>query len=146
MHKITKIELDGNPGTGKTFKAEHLKIMFPECTIIDEGLYTAQVSDENFISPADMDNPDRLNAYIKAFRDSVIANADTLFLLLFCTTPKSKARLKERGDKEEDIPSTDDLFEYSKRFNFLYKITRDLPNVLAINTDHDIITDLVIHH
>jgi len=141
MEQIKKIELDGIPGTGKTFRAEMLKKMFPDCTIIDEGLYTDQVSDENYISLEDANNPDRLQAFAEAFREKVKAASDTMFVILFCTTPKSKARLKDRGDNPDDIPSDDDLFEYSKRFNFLYKVTRDLPNVLSENTDHDLIAE-----
>lgn len=126
-----KFEIDGNDGTGKSFRAAMLKRIFPNIPIQDRGLFSEATLDERiFEHDADA---------IAQFRNSILKNNDVVYIICVCSIRKSQERILSRGGSlEEEFHTEADLKKYNERFDFLLDLVKDLPNVIRLNTDVDI--------
>lgn len=126
-----KFEIDGNDGTGKSFRAAMLKRIFPNIPIQDRGLFSEATLDERiFEHDADA---------IAQFRNSILKNNDVIYIVCVCSIRKSQERILARGGSlEEEFHTEADLKKYNERFDFLLDLVKDLPNVIRLNTDVDI--------
>jgi thymidylate kinase len=128
---MMKFEIDGNDGTGKSFRAAMLKRIFPNIPIQDRGLFSEATLDERiFEHDADA---------IAQFRNSILKNNDVIYIVCVCSIRKSQERILARGGSlEEEFHTEADLKKYNERFDFLLDLVKDLPNVIRLNTDVDI--------
>lgn len=128
---MMKFEIDGNDGTGKSFRAAMLKRIFPNIPIQDRGLFSEATLDERiFEHDADA---------IAQFRNSILKNNDVVYIICVCSIRKSQERILSRGGSlEEEFHTEADLKKYNERFDFLLDLVKDLPNVIRLNTDVDI--------
>lgn len=126
-----RFEIDGNDGTGKSFRAAMLKSIFPNIPIQDRGLFSEATLDERiFEHDADA---------IAQFRNSILKNNDVVYIICVCSIRKSQERILSRGGSlEEEFHTEADLKKYNERFDFLLDLVKDLPNVIRLNTDVDI--------
>jgi thymidylate kinase len=128
---MMKFEIDGNDGTGKSFRAAMLKRIFPNIPIQDRGLFSEATLDERiFEHDADA---------IAQFRNSILKNNDVIYIVCVCSIRKSQERILARGGSlEEEFHTEADLKKYNERFDILLELVKDLPNVIRLNTDVDI--------
>ena len=126
-----KFEIDGNDGTGKSFRAAMLKRIFPNIPIQDRGLFSEATLDERiFEHDADA---------IAQFRNSILKNNDVIYIVCVCSIRKSQERILARGGSlDEEFHTEADLKKYNERFDILLELVKDLPNVIRLNTDVDI--------
>lgn len=126
-----RFEIDGNDGTGKSFRAAMLKRIFPNIPIQDRGLFSEATLDERiFEHDADA---------IAQFRNSILKNNDVIYIVCVCSIRKSQERILARGGSlEEEFHTEADLKKYNERFDFLLDLVKDLPNVIRLDTETDI--------
>ena len=126
-----KIEIDGNDGTGKSYRALLLKRIIPGLQIKDRGLFSAATLNEKlFDGDAEL---------IEAFRATVKENTDTLYIICTCSIEKSQNRILERGDSlDEEYHTERDLKKFNDRFDFLLHLVKECPNVIRVNTENDL--------
>ena len=84
-----KFEIDGNDGTGKSFRAAMLKRILPNIPIQDRGLFSEATLDER-IFELDADA-------IAQFRNSILKNNNVIYIVCVCSIRKSQERILARG-------------------------------------------------
>ena len=126
-----KFEIDGNDGTGKSYRAALLKRIFPDIPIQDRGVFSeATLNERIFVHDADA---------MAQFRNLILKNNDVVYIVCVCSIQKSQERILSRGGSlEEEFHTEADLKKYNERFDFLLELVKDLPNVIRLNTDTDI--------
>ena len=126
-----KFEIDGNDGTGKSYRAALLKRIFPNIPIQDRGIFSeATLNERIFVHDADA---------MAQFRNLILKNNDVVYIVCVCSIQKSQERILSRGGSlEEEYHTEADLKKYNERFDFLLELVKDLPNVIRLNTDVDI--------
>ena len=126
-----KFEIDGNDGTGKSYRAALLKRIFPDIPIQDRGFFSeATLNDRIFEHDA---------GAMAQFRNHILKNNDVVYIICVCSIRKSQERILSRGGSlEEEFHTEADLKKYNERFDFLLDLVKDLPNVIRLNTDTDI--------
>ena len=126
-----RFEIDGNDGTGKTFRAAMLQRIFPDIPIQDRGLFSeATLNEKIFEHDAEA---------MKQFRDIVLGNNDVVYIICVCSIHKSQERILSRGGSlDEEFHTEADLKKYNERFDFLLDLVKDLPNVIRLDTETDI--------
>ena len=128
---MMKFEIDGNDGTGKSYRAALLKRIFPNIPIQDRGIFSeATLNERIFVHDADA---------MAQFRNLILKNNDVVYIVCVCSIQKSQERILSRGGSlEEEYHTEADLKKYNERFDFLLELVKDLPNVIRLNTDVDI--------
>ena len=128
---MMKFEIDGNDGTGKSYRAALLKRIFPNIPIQDRGIFSeATLNERIFVHDADA---------MAQFRNLILKNNDVVYIVCVCSIQKSQERILSRGGSlEEEFHTEADLKKYNERFDFLLELVKDLPNVIRLNTDVDI--------
>jgi thymidylate kinase len=130
---IKKIVIDGNDGSGKTFRCDELKKLFPDIEIVDIGLFSeATLDDWLFVEYA---TKGEHGWRCKDFISKVDAEPETLFIILMTKPEIAQKRIIERGDSiEEEYHTLDDLNKYNQRFEFLCELVKDRTNVMVVHT------------
>ena len=132
---IKKIVIDGNDGTGKTFRVNLLRKMFPTIEIEDRGIFSDKTLDDNLF---DYNKASSIN-HRKNFVNSIEEQKDTLFIICDASVETCQKRISERGDSlEEEYHNKKDLIKYRGRFMLLVELCSELPNVMFIDTDEDL--------
>ena len=126
-----KFEIDGNDGTGKSFRAAMLRRLFPDIPVKDRGVFSeATLNESIFAHDADA---------MANFKNHILKNNDVVYIVCRCSIPKSQERILSRGGSlDEEFHTEADLKKYNERFDFLLDLVKDLPNVIRLNTDIDI--------
>ena len=126
-----KFEIDGNDGTGKSYRAALLKRIFPDIPIQDRGFFSeATLNERIFVHDADA---------MAQFRNHILKNNDVVYIVCVCSIQKSQERILTRGGSlDEEFHTEADLKKYNERFDILLDLVKDLPNVIRLNTDVDI--------
>ena len=147
---IKKIIVDGNDGTGKSYRCELMRKMFPGISVCDRGLFSRYTLDDYAFNEfsrynifKEIDRPDLVKAMSKSlkfniFRETIQNNKNTLYIILVADPEVCQERIKARGDSiEEKYHTLEDLKFYEDRFRTLIKFVEDLPNIMVIDTtDH----------
>ena len=148
---IKRIVFDGNDGTGKTTRLEEMKKMFPNIKFEDRGIFSKTTLDDMLFDGLDYEREKRIDTdHIEAikyagrkrdgFRKEIERCDETLFVICRCEPRVCQERIRLRGDSiEEEYHTMSDLIKYGKRFDALVDIVRDLPNVMVVDTENDII-------
>lgn len=132
---IKKIIIDGNDGTGKTFRVNLLRKMFPNIEIEDRGIFSDKTLDDKLF---DYNKAFSIN-HRKNFVNSIEEQKDTLFIICDASVETCQKRISERGDSlEEEYHNKKDLIKYRKRFMLLAELCSELPNVMFVDTDEDL--------
>ena len=132
---IKKIVIDGNDGTGKTFRVNLLRKMFPNIEIEDRGIFSNKTLDDSLF---DYNKVSSIN-HRKNFVNSIEEQKDTLFIICDASVETCQKRISERGDSlEEEYHNKKDLIKYRGRFMTLAELCSELPNVMFVNTDEDL--------
>ena len=137
---IKKIVIDGNDGTGKTFRVNLLRKMFPNIEIEDRGIFSDKTLDDTLF---DYNKESSINHMIytnhrENFVNSIEEQKDTLFIICDASVETCQKRISERGDSlEEEYHNKKDLIKYRKRFMLLAELCSELPNVMFVDTDTD---------
>ena len=132
---IKKIVIDGNDGTGKTFRVNLLRKMFPNIEIEDRGIFSDKTLDDILF---DYNNASSIIRR-KNFVNSIEEQKDTLFIICDTSVETCQKRISERGDSlEEEYHNKKDLIKYRKRFMLLAELCSELPNVMFVDTDEDL--------
>lgn len=136
---IKKIVVDGNDGTGKTYRIKLLEKLFPGVEIKDRGLFSEYtLKEEYFKGNISKKTKEVITAKLN-FKHIVSSHKDTLFIILDASPETCQKRISERGDSlEQEYHNMKDLKKYRKRFKRLVKYCDSLNNVIMINTDNDI--------
>lgn len=135
---IRKIVIDGNDGTGKSFRIEQMKPLFPGVEFQDRGIFSeATLNDDIF---DDSKNKSWESCFVmtprQKFRHEIMHNSDTLYIILKAKTETCRNRIKERGDSlEEEFHTINDLMKYGQRFDYLVELVKSCPNVMCVCTD-----------
>ncbi len=132
---IKKIIIDGNDGTGKTFRVNLLRKMFPNIEIEDRGIFSDKTLDDSLFEY------NKVSSIIhrKNFVNSIEEQKDTLFIICDASVETCQKRISERGDSlEEEYHNKKDLTKYKGRFMILAELCSELPNVMFVNTDEDL--------
>ena len=132
---IKKIIIDGNDGTGKTFRVNLLRKMFPNIEIEDRGIFSDKTLDDSLFEY------NKVSSIIhrKNFVNSIEEQKDTLFIICDASVETCQKRISERGDsREEEYHNKKDLTKYKGRFMILAELCSELPNVMFVNTDEDL--------
>lgn len=137
---INKIVIDGNDGTGKSFRIEYLKKMFPNIMIKDRGIFSEYTLNNNIFNCIDNITSIQLKKYEETkFFELIEKDNTTLYIICDCSIEKCQERISNRGDSlDEEYHTKDDLNKYKKRFLYLYNIVKGLHNVILINTEENI--------
>lgn len=126
-----KFEVDGNDGTGKSYRVSILKQVLPSVEIKDRGLFSDATLDER-IFEGDKEA-------IEAFRGTVRKNTDVLYIICVCSIRKSQERILARGGSlDEEFHTETDLKKYNERFEHLMELVKDCPNVIRVETEMDL--------
>ena len=135
---IKKIVVDGNDGTGKTYRIKLLEKLFPDVEIKDRGLFSEYtLKDEYFKGSISKKTKEVITSWM-SFKRLVSSYNDTLFIILDASPETCQRRISERGDSlEQEYHNMKDLKKYRKRFKRLVKYCEGLSNVVMINTDKD---------
>ena len=134
---IKKIVIDGNDGTGKTYRIEQLKKLFPGIEFQDRGIFSKSTLIEELFEP----EPKGLKYLFKCtprerFINTIKSHPDTLYIILWATPETCQKRIQERGDSiEEEYHTIADLSKFNLRFKTLVEYVKNLPNVMYICTD-----------
>ena len=129
---IRKIEVDGNDGTGKSYRIEKMKELFPGLVYYDRGIFSKATLNEKLFQNKNSQEWYKEKEY---FYNLVKSHSDTLYIILDASPATCQRRIKERGDSlEEEYHTKEDLLKYSERFYELCEICDDLPNVMWICT------------
>ena len=132
---IKKIVIDGNDGTGKTFRVNLLRKMFPNIEIEDRGIFSDKTLDDCLF---DYNKASSIN-HRKNFVNSIEEQKDTLFIICDASVETCQKRISKRGDSlEEEYHNKKDLIKYRKRFMLLAELCSELPNVMFVDTDEDL--------
>lgn len=132
---IKKIVIDGNDGTGKTFRVNLLRKMFPNIEIEDRGIFSDKTLDDCLF---DYNKTSSIN-HRKNFVNSIEEQKDTLFIICDASVETCQKRISERGDSlEEEYHNKKDLIKYRGRFMLLTELCSELPNVMIVDTDEDL--------
>ena len=132
---IKKIVIDGNDGTGKTFRVNLLRKMFPNIEIEDRGIFSDKTLDDILFDYNKSSSVIRR----KNFVNSIEEQKDTLFIICDASVETCQKRISERGDSlEEEYHNKKDLIKYRGRFMLLVELCSELPNVMFIDTDEDL--------
>ena len=133
---IRKIVVDGNDGTGKSYRIEQLKKIFPEIEFEDRGIFSKATLNESLFTL------ESIKDFIKArdeFLDYIKNTEDTLYIIIDASVETCQKRILERGDSlEEEYHTKEDLEKFRKRFLYLVDLVKDIPNIsniMLINTD-----------
>lgn len=140
---IKKIIVDGNDGTGKSYRCELMRKMFPGISVCDRGLFSRYTLDDyafNEFSRYNINSQEAMSKSLKfnIFRETIQNDNDTLYIILVADPEVCQERIKARGDSiEEKYHTLEDLKFYEDRFRTLIKFVEDLPNIMVIDTtDH----------
>lgn len=126
-----KFEVDGNDGTGKSYRVPILRQVLPTVEIKDRGLFSDATLDERIFEG------DK-NA-VEAFRRTVRENTDVLYMICTCSIRKSQERILARGGSlDEEFHTEADLKKYNERFEHLLELVKDCPNVIRVGTETDL--------
>lgn len=132
---IQKIVIDGNDGTGKTYRLNELKKIFPNIEYQDRGIFSEYTLIDELFN-ANSKNYIDIFYLFKDFYDTIKNNSTILYVICDCSIETSQKRILERGDSlEEEYHTKEDLQKYKNRFLKLVRICKNLPNVMLINTD-----------
>lgn len=133
---IKKIVVDGNDGTGKSYRIEQLKKIFPGIEFEDRGIFSKATLNESLFTL------ESIKDFVKArdeFIDYIKNNEDTLYIIVDASAETCQKRILERGDSlEEEYHTKEDLEKFRKRFLYLVDLVKDVPNIsniILINTD-----------
>ncbi len=138
MKAIRRIEVDGNDGAGKSFRIELIKKMFPGVEVADRGIFSKYTLDEYYPPLYPRSEEDQKCA--EAFRNEVMKNSDTLYILMDTPIEKCQERIVSRGDSlDTQFHSEDALAKYEWRFHRLYKLVDDCPNVIILDANRQLI-------
>ena len=131
-----KIVIDGNDGTGKSFRAEILRRVLPNVPIEDRGiLYAATLNENIFRGDAEA---------VEQFRDAISKSPDVMYVICTCSIQKSQQRILARGGSlEEEFHTEVDLKKYNERFEFLLKLVEEFPNVVRLETEEDLLPQIL---
>lgn len=136
MKEIKRIEVDGNDGSGKTFRIGIIKNMFPNVEVVDRGLFSKYTLDEFY--PRLNGNEHHLELAAE-FRHIVRESTDTLYVIMDCPIPTCQQRIKNRGDSLEDAYHTENALSlYEWRFRRLYSLVEDCPNVIMLDASRQL--------
>ena len=106
---IKKIVIDGNDGTGKTFRVNLLRKMFPNIEIEDRVIFSNKTLDDILF---DYNKVSSIN-HRKNFINSIEEQKDTLFIICDASVETCQKRISERGDSlEEEYHNNKDLIKY----------------------------------
>lgn len=135
---IKKIVVDGNDGTGKSYRIEQLKKLFPNITFEDRGIFSKATLDDDLFD--DKKNESFKFCFVatprEKFYNSIKMHSDTLYIVLDASIETCQKRILERGDSLDcEFHNEKDLRKYKERFNLLVDLCRGLPNVMLVNTD-----------
>lgn len=126
-----KFEVDGNDGTGKSYRVSILRQVLQTVEIKDRGLFSDATLDER-IFEGDKDA-------VEAFRRTVRENTDVLYMICTCSIRKSQERILARGGSlDEEFHTEADLKKYNERFEHLLFLVKDCPNVIRVETEADL--------
>lgn len=133
---IRKIVVDGNDGTGKSYRIEQLKKVFPGIEFEDRGIFSKATLNESLFTL------ESIKDFVKErdeFIDYIKNNEDTLYIIVDASVETCQKRILERGDSlEEEYHTKEDLEKFRKRFLYLVDLVKDVPNIsniMLINTD-----------
>ena len=133
---IRKIVVDGNDGTGKSYRIEQLKKIFPGIEFEDRGIFSKATLNESLFTL------ESIKDFVKArdeFIDYIKNTDDTLYIIVDASVETCQKRILERGDSlEEEYHTKEDLEKFRKRFLYLVDLVKDVPNIsniMLINTD-----------
>ncbi len=133
---IRKIVVDGNDGTGKSYRIEQLKKIFPGIEFEDRGIFSKATLNESLFTLKSIKD------FVKArdeFIDYIKNTEDTLYIIIDASVETCQKRILERGDSlEEEYHTKEDLEKFRKRFLYLVDLVKDIPNIsniMLINTD-----------
>ena len=130
---INKIVVDGNDGTGKTFRVNSLRKIFPNIEIEDRGIFSDKTLDDSLFDYNHLDSTNRHRNY---FRNLIAEQTDTLFIICDASEEICQKRILERGDSiDEEYHNMKDLVKFRQRFISLVELCEDMPNVMLVNTD-----------
>ena len=130
---IKRIEVDGNDGSGKTFRCDKLKGMFPGIDVVDRGLFSEATLDDALFDENSEKMFDELHCV--DFIRKVDECSETLFIILMTEPETAQKRILERGDSiDEEYHTLEDLKKYNRRFEILCDIVRDRSNVMVVHT------------
>jgi thymidylate kinase len=133
---IKKIVVDGNDGTGKTFRVNLLRKMFPNIKIEDRGIFSDKTLDDMLFDYNKASSVIRRKNFVNAIDEQ----KDTLFIICDASVETCQKRISERGDSlEEEYHNKKDLIKYRGRFMLLAELCSELPNVMFIDTDEDLV-------
>lgn len=133
---IRKIVVDGNDGTGKSYRIEQLKKVFPGIEFEDRGIFSKATLNESLFTL------ESIKDFVKArdeFIDYIKNTEDTLYIIIDASVETCQKRILERGDSlEEEYHTKEDLEKFRNRFLYLVDLVKDIPNIsniMLINTD-----------
>ena len=130
---IKNIVIDGNDGSGKTYRCTELKKLFPNVEIDDRGLFSDVTLDDELF--CEYSSKGIVSERCKKFVEKVEAETETLFVILMTDPVIAQKRILERGDSiDEEFHTMDDLKKYNRRFEILCEIVKDKPNVMVVKT------------
>lgn len=130
---IRKIVIDGNDGSGKTYRCTVLRNLFPDIEIADRGLFSDVTLDDELF--CEYSSKGIASERCKKFVDKVDAETETLFIILMTEPEIAQRRIISRGDSiDEKFHTIDDLKKYNRRFEILCGLVKDKPNVMVVKT------------
>ena len=130
---IKKIVIDGNDGSGKTYRCTELKKLFPNVEIDDRGLFSDVTLDDELF--CEYLSKGIVSERCKKFVEKVDEETETLFVILMTDPEIAQRRIISRGDSiDEEFHTMDDLKKYNRRFEILCELVKDKPNVMVVKT------------
>ena len=96
---IRKIEVDGNDGTGKSYRIEKMKELFPGLVYYDRGIFSKATLNEKLFQNK---NSHEWYKEKEDFYNLVKSHSDTLYIILDASPATCQRRIKERGDSLEE--------------------------------------------
>ena len=130
---IKKIVIDGNDGSGKTYRCTELKKLFPNVEIADRWLFSDVTLDDELF--CEYSSKGIASERCKEFIDKVDAETETLFVILMTEPEIAQRRIISRGDSiDEEFHTMDDLKKYNRRFEILCELVKDKQNVMVVKT------------
>ena len=137
---IDRIVIDGNDGTGKSFRIEYLKKIFPDIIFNDRGIFSEYTLNDNIFNSIDSTTSIQLKKYEETkFFELIERDNTTLYIICDCSIEKCQERILNRGDSlDEEYHTKEDLNKYKERFLYLYNLVKGLSNVMLINTENNI--------
>ena len=140
---IKKIVFDGNDGTGKSFRLNEMKKIFPTLEYEDRGIFSEMTLNENIFKKVENSDTNAVCDKVKElykFYNHIAEDSTTLYIICDTTPEICQKRISARGDSlDEEYHRMEDLIKFRERFNVLYYFVKELPNVMMVDTSDDII-------